>query len=45
MSARWRVTKMSDDPVEERREWLERLAERNDLKISEYAEELLEGNK
>lgn len=32
------------DPVEERREMLKRLAERDDLRVSEYAEALLDGD-
>ena len=32
------------DPVEERREMLERLAERDDLRVSEYARALLNGD-
>jgi hypothetical protein len=35
---------MTDDPVEERREMLEQLAERDDLRISEYAQALLDGD-
>jgi hypothetical protein len=35
---------MTDDPVEERREMLEQLAERDDLRVSDYAQALLEGN-
>lgn len=32
------------DPVEQRREMLEQLAERDDLRVSEYAQALLEGD-
>lgn len=32
------------DPIEEHREMLERLAERDDLRVSEYAEALLDGD-
>jgi hypothetical protein len=35
---------MSNDPIEERRELLERLSERDDLRVSDYAQALLEGD-
>ena len=35
---------MTDDPVEERREMLEQLAERDDLRCQKYAQALLEGD-
>jgi DNA-binding transcriptional ArsR family regulator len=35
---------MSDDPVEERREMLEQLADRNELNVSKYAKALLDGD-
>lgn len=34
---------MTDDPVEKRREMLEELAEREDLRVSHYAQALLDG--
>jgi len=33
---------MSDDPVAEHKEMLERLADRDDLRVSEYAQALLD---
>lgn len=33
---------MSDDPVEEHREMLEQLADREELNVSKYAQALLE---
>ena len=35
---------MSDDPVEERREMLEKLADRDELNVSKYAQALLDGD-
>lgn len=35
---------MSNDPIEQRREMLERLSERDDLRVSEYAQALLDGD-
>lgn len=35
---------MSDDPIEEHREMLEQLSERDDLRISDYAQALLDGD-
>jgi len=35
---------MSDDPVEERREMLEQLVDRNDLAVQKYAQALLKGD-
>jgi hypothetical protein len=35
---------MSDDPIEERREMLEQLAERDDLRCQRWAKQLLEGD-
>lgn len=35
---------MSDDLVEERREMLEQLADRDDLRVSKYAQALLDGD-
>lgn len=32
------------DPIEQRREMLEKLSERDDLRVSEYAKQLLDGN-
>lgn len=40
MFARWRVT--MTDPVEKRREMLEELADRDDLRVGEYAQALLD---
>lgn len=33
---------MTDDPIEQRREMLEQLANRDDLRVSEYAQALLD---
>jgi hypothetical protein len=35
---------MSDDPIEEYREMLEQLSERDDLRVSDYAQALLDGD-
>jgi len=35
---------MSNDPIEQRREMLEQLSERDDLRVSEYAQALLDGD-
>jgi hypothetical protein len=32
------------DPIEQRREMLEKLSERDDLRVSEYAQALLDGD-
>lgn len=35
---------MSNDPIEQRREMLEKLSEHDDLRVSEYAQALLDGD-